>query len=204
MLLVLGRPGEVEAEVRAAERGAPPGPLADGSSSVESSAAMVKTSARLIFGDVGAALVGVGVASRTLYAPARDRILVSALATVSHQAGTSVGAATASMTLKFALLLAFGLASTGALDAFFCPAATGALSLLTVYVLASVSVLRLYVLFRHLIPAPAVPYSLPPYLVSGSRSRPPRRSHAGGSAKAPCVAEFADRTAHADHPGERA
>jgi len=86
--------------------------------------------------------------------------------------------------LKFALLLAFGLASTGALDAFFCPAATGALSLLTVYVLASGSVLRLYVLFRHLIPAPAVPYSLPPYLVSGSRSRPPRRGHAGGSAKA--------------------
>ena len=55
MLLVLGRPGEVEAEVRAAERGVLPGPLADGSSSVESSAAMVRTSARLMLGDVGAA-----------------------------------------------------------------------------------------------------------------------------------------------------
>jgi LuxR family transcriptional regulator, maltose regulon positive regulatory protein len=55
MLLVLGRPGEVEAEVRAAERGTLPGPLADGSSSVESSAAIVRTSARLLLGDVGAA-----------------------------------------------------------------------------------------------------------------------------------------------------
>jgi LuxR family maltose regulon positive regulatory protein len=55
MLLVLGRPGEVEAEVRAAGRGTLPGPLADGSSSVESSAAMVTTSARLMLGDVGAA-----------------------------------------------------------------------------------------------------------------------------------------------------
>jgi len=55
MLLILGRPGEVEAEVRAAERGVLPGPLADGSSSVESSAAMVRTSARLMLGDVGAA-----------------------------------------------------------------------------------------------------------------------------------------------------
>jgi LuxR family transcriptional regulator, maltose regulon positive regulatory protein len=55
MLLVLGRPGEVEAEARAAERGTLPGPLADGSSSVASSAALVRTSARLLLGDVGGA-----------------------------------------------------------------------------------------------------------------------------------------------------
>src|SRR5580692_9597516 len=55
MLLVLGRPAEVEAEVRAAERGTLPGPLADGSSSVASSGALVTTSARLLLGDVGAA-----------------------------------------------------------------------------------------------------------------------------------------------------
>ena len=36
---------------------------------------------------LGAALVGVAVASRTLYALARDRILASALATVSHRPG---------------------------------------------------------------------------------------------------------------------
>jgi LuxR family transcriptional regulator, maltose regulon positive regulatory protein len=55
MLLVLGRPGEVEAEVLAAECGTLPGPLADGSSSVESSAAIVRTSAKLLLGDVAAA-----------------------------------------------------------------------------------------------------------------------------------------------------
>jgi len=63
MLLVLGRPSEVEAEVRAAERGTLPGPLADGSSSVESSAALVRTSARLLLGDVGAAAHSAAVAA---------------------------------------------------------------------------------------------------------------------------------------------
>jgi LuxR family maltose regulon positive regulatory protein len=63
MLLVLGRPGEVEAEVRAAEGGALPGPLADGSSSVESSAALVRTSARLLLGDVSAAGQSAAIAS---------------------------------------------------------------------------------------------------------------------------------------------
>ncbi len=55
MLLVLGRPGEVEAAVRAAERGTLPGPLKDGSRSIEASAAMVRTSARLLLGDVSGA-----------------------------------------------------------------------------------------------------------------------------------------------------
>jgi LuxR family maltose regulon positive regulatory protein len=55
MLLVLGRPAEVEPAVRAAERGTLPGPMRDGSRSVESSAAMVRTSARLLLGDVGGA-----------------------------------------------------------------------------------------------------------------------------------------------------
>lgn len=64
MLLSLGRPGEVEAEVRAAERGTLPGPLADGSSSVESSAAMVRTSARLLLGDVGAAARTAAIAAQ--------------------------------------------------------------------------------------------------------------------------------------------
>ncbi len=55
MLLVLGQPAAVEPEVRAAEGGTLPGPLRDGSRSVESSAAMVRTSARILLGDVGAA-----------------------------------------------------------------------------------------------------------------------------------------------------
>jgi len=140
---------------------------------------------------LGAALVGVAVASRTLCALACDRILASALATVSHQTGTPVGAVTANMALTFALLLSFGVAGTGALDAFFYLAMIGALSLLVGYVLVSVSALRLhmhgrdkrrlpaavlplggavaalYVLYRNLIPAPAFPYSLFPYLAGG-------------------------------------
>jgi LuxR family maltose regulon positive regulatory protein len=55
MLLVLGRPEEVEPEVLAAERCELPGPMRDGSRSIESSSAMVRTSARLLLGDVGAA-----------------------------------------------------------------------------------------------------------------------------------------------------
>jgi LuxR family transcriptional regulator, maltose regulon positive regulatory protein len=64
MLLVLGRPAEVEAEVRAAEVGTLPGPLADGSSSVESSATMVRTSARLHLGNVGAAAQTAAMAAK--------------------------------------------------------------------------------------------------------------------------------------------
>jgi len=63
MLLVLGRPGEVEAEVRAAELEQLPGPLADGSSSVESSAALVRTSARVHLGDIGAAVHSAAIAA---------------------------------------------------------------------------------------------------------------------------------------------
>ena len=57
----------------------------------------------------------------------RDQILASALAVVSHQTGIPAGAVTASMTLTFALLPALGLASTGALGAFFYLAATGSI-----------------------------------------------------------------------------
>ena len=130
-----------------------------------------------------------------------------------HQTGIPVGAVTANMALTFALLLSFGVAGAGALDAFFYLAMIGALSLLMVYVLVSVSALRLqmhgrdkrrlpaavlplggavaalYVLYRNLIPAPAFPYSLFPTSsgagsCSGSRSRPPCHSCAGESATA--------------------
>jgi len=64
MLLVLGRPEEVEASVRAAERGVLPGPIQDGSRSVEASAALVRTSARLLLGDVGGAAETAVLAAR--------------------------------------------------------------------------------------------------------------------------------------------
>jgi hypothetical protein len=55
MFLVLGELDRVEPCVAAAERGSLPGPMRDGSSSVEASAAMLRTSCRLMLGDVGAA-----------------------------------------------------------------------------------------------------------------------------------------------------
>src|SRR5207248_6658750 len=64
MLLVLGRPAEVESAVRAAEAGELPGPMRDGSRSVESSAAMVRTSARLLLGDVAGAAETAALAER--------------------------------------------------------------------------------------------------------------------------------------------
>jgi LuxR family transcriptional regulator, maltose regulon positive regulatory protein len=64
MLLVLGRPAEVEPAVCAAEAGELPGPMRDGSRSVASSAAMVRTSARLLLGDVGAAAETAALAER--------------------------------------------------------------------------------------------------------------------------------------------
>jgi LuxR family maltose regulon positive regulatory protein len=64
MLLVLGRPGDVEPAVCAAEAGVLPGPMRDGSRSVESSAAMVRTSARLLLGDVAGAAETAALAER--------------------------------------------------------------------------------------------------------------------------------------------
>ena len=63
MLLVVGRAGEVEAEVEAAERGTLPGPPGDDTRSVESSAAIVRTAARVFLGDVGAAAQAAAIAS---------------------------------------------------------------------------------------------------------------------------------------------
>ena len=63
MLLVLGHPDEVEAEVRAVDRGTLPRPLADGASSVQSSAAIIMTSARILLGDVGGAAESAALAA---------------------------------------------------------------------------------------------------------------------------------------------
>ena len=137
---------------------------------------------------------------------------------------------TASMTLTFALLLASGVADTGPRDAFFYTARTGALSFLMVYVLVSVSALRLYlsavingdsrprycpsaersrrstcsfaIWFRlRPFPTASFPTSSGADSYSGSRSRPPCHSYAGESAKASRVTEFADRMPPDRSPG---
>jgi amino acid transporter len=144
-----------------------------------------------VLSSLGAALVGVAVASRTLYAVARDRLLTPDIASVSRKTGAPIGAVTVSMTLTLVLLLAFGLAGTSALNAFFYLATIGTLSVLVVYVVVSVSALRLeldgpgrkswvaivvpvggsvvaiYVLYRNVVPAPAFPFNLFPYIVAG-------------------------------------
>jgi hypothetical protein len=92
------------------------------------------------------------------------------------------------MALTLVALLGFGIGGTSALDAFFYLATIGTLSVLVVYVVVSVSAARLelqssswlrvilplggalvalYVLYRNLIPAPAFPYNLFPYIVAG-------------------------------------
>jgi amino acid transporter len=139
---------------------------------------------------LGAALVGVAVASRTVFALARDGLLPRRLSEVSGHTGTPAAAVTASMAVTLVALLAFGLAGTSALNAFFYLATIGTLSLLVVYILVSVSAFRLiaaglvraskvelilpiggvvvagYVLYRNLVPAPASPFDVFPYIVA--------------------------------------
>lgn len=140
---------------------------------------------------LGAGLAGVAVASRTIFALARDGLLPRPLASVAPSTGTPARALGASMLATLVPLLAFGLAGTRALDAFFYLATVGVLSLLVLYMLTSVSALKLltagpgraapwelavllagiavagYVLYRNLVPVPAYPFNLFPYIVGG-------------------------------------
>jgi LuxR family maltose regulon positive regulatory protein len=97
MLLVLGRPGEVEAEVVAAERAEDAGPMRDGSRSVAASAAMVRTSARLLLGDVGGATHSAAEAERL--EPDRDApwrpIVTNALGMTAYWSGNTEHAVSA-------------------------------------------------------------------------------------------------------------
>jgi amino acid transporter len=118
-------------------------------------------------------------------------MLTARIASTSERTGTPVGAVASSMALTLVALLAFGLAGTSALNAFFYLATIGTLSILVLYVLVSISAARLevrrrrrvlsvalivplggaavalYVLYRNLVPAPAFPFNLFPYIVAG-------------------------------------
>ena len=97
MLLVLGRLEEVEPAVQAAERGTLPGPMGDGSRSVESSAAMVRTSARVMLGDVAGAQDTAALAAELEpdpEAPWRP-IVTNALGMTAYWSGRSEDAAIA-------------------------------------------------------------------------------------------------------------
>jgi amino acid transporter len=138
----------------------------------------------------GAALGGVAVGSRMLFALARDGLLARRLSGVSEGTGAPAPALAAIMALALAALLAFGIAGTRPLDAFFYLATVGVLSLLVMYIVTNVGAIRLaaadgdarrwwalvlpaagiavagYTLFKHLSPAPESPYNVLPYVVA--------------------------------------
>lgn len=139
---------------------------------------------------LGAALAGVAVASRTIFALGRDRVLRHRLADVSPSTGTPIVAVSASMAMTLTLCVAFRLADISALDGFFYLATIGVLNILVLYILVSVSAVRLlfgivrpvsrlelllpvggvavagYVLYRNLVPTPSYPFNLFPYIVA--------------------------------------
>jgi len=138
----------------------------------------------------GAALGGVAVGSRMLFALARDGLLVRRLSGVSEGTGAPAPALAVIMGLALAALLAFGIAGTRPLDAFFYLATTGVLSLLVMYIVTDVGAIRVaagdrdvrrwwavalpaagivvagYTLFKHLSPVPSSPYDIFPYVVA--------------------------------------
>lgn len=136
---------------------------------------------------LGAALGGVIVAARMMFAFGRDGLASRRLSGVSAASGVPQQALAVEMLLGLALLTAFRLAGTSALNVFFYLATIGVLSLLVMYVLTNIAAARHlgrrslrqvvapasgvlivgYVLYRNVWPVPAAPYEFFPYLVLG-------------------------------------
>ncbi len=136
---------------------------------------------------LGAALGGVIVAARMMFAFGRDGLASRRLSGVSAATGVPQRALAVEMLLGLALLTAFRLAGTSALNVFFYLATIGVLSLLVMYVLTNVAaaahlgrrslgqvvapacgvLIAGYVLYRNVWPVPAAPYEFFPYLVLG-------------------------------------
>jgi len=136
---------------------------------------------------LGAGLGGVAVAARMLFSFGRDGIASRRLGGVSTATGVPQRALAAEMLIGLALLTAFRLAGTSALNVFFYLATIGTLSLLVMYVLTNVAAVRHlgrrspwqvlvpaggvlvagFVLYHNVWPVPAPPYEYFPYLVLG-------------------------------------
>jgi amino acid transporter len=136
---------------------------------------------------LGAGLGGVIVAARMMFAFGRDGLAARRLSGVSGATGVPRQALAVEMLFGLALLTAFRLAGTSALNVFFYLATIGVLSLLVMYVLTNVAAARhlgrrsllqvvapaggvliaAYVLYRNVWPVPAAPYGFFPYLVLG-------------------------------------
>jgi len=136
---------------------------------------------------LGAGLGGVTVAARMMFAFGRDGLASRRLSGVSAATGVPQRALALEMLIGLALLTAFRLAGTSALNVFFYLATIGTLSLLVMYVLTNVAAARHlgrrspwqvvapaggvliagFVLYHNLWPVPPAPYEFFPYLVAG-------------------------------------
>ena len=136
---------------------------------------------------LGAGLGGVTVAARMLFSFGRDGIASRRLSGVSRATGVPQRALATEMLVGLALLTAFWLAGTSALNVFFYLATIGTLSLLIMYVLTNLAAARHlgrrspwqvlppacgagiagFVLYHNVWPVPPRPYEFFPYLVLG-------------------------------------
>jgi amino acid transporter len=136
---------------------------------------------------LGAGLGGVTVAARMMFAFGRDDLAARRLSGVSAATGVPRRALAVEMLFGLALLTAFRLAGTSALNIFFYLATIGVLSLLVMYVLTNVAAARHlgrrslwqivapaggvliagFVLYHNVWPVPTAPYEFFPYLVLG-------------------------------------
>jgi len=140
-----------------------------------------------VLSELGAGLGGVTVAARMMFAFGRDGLAARRLSGVSAATGVPRRALAVEMLFGLALLTAFRLAGTSALNVFFYLATIGVLSLLVMYVLTNVAAARHlgrrslwqvvapasgvliagFVLYHNVWPVPAAPYEFFPYLVLG-------------------------------------
>jgi amino acid transporter len=136
---------------------------------------------------LGAGLGGVTVAARMMFAFGRDGLAPRRLGGVSAPTGVPRRALAAEMLIGLAMLTAFRLAGTSALNVFFYLATIGTLSLLVMYVLTNMAAARHlgrrsrwqvvvpaggvliagFVLYHNVWPVPPPPYEFFPYLVLG-------------------------------------
>ena len=136
---------------------------------------------------LGAGLGGVIVAARMMFAFGRDGLAYRRLSGVSAATGVPQRALALEMLTGLALLTAFRLAGTSALNVFFYLATIGTLSLLVMYVLTNVAaahhlgrrsfwqvvapvggvLIAGFVLYHNVWPVPPEPYEFFPYLVLG-------------------------------------
>jgi len=136
---------------------------------------------------LGAGLGEVTVAARMMFAFGRDGLASRRLSGVSAATGVPRRALALEMLIGLALLTAFRLAGTSALNVFFYLATIGTLSLLIMYVLTNVAAARHlgrrspwqvvapaggvliagFVLYHNVWPVPPAPYEFFPYLVAG-------------------------------------